>query len=344
MSDDHQTGSPLVWRVKRSALYLGTISLIVFGTLGVILCAFARHNNGELLIIANPIGFLFPFAIFLFFVSISLYLIAAYFRQRVTIDGDEVIVRWVFRTRKFRFSEVTELDWGLPRTQLVIRLGDEKLKIESHDYEHEDLDRVVYFFRTGVPEDRQKNWHKICYMYSKRTGSRDVEREPPDASKGEVLITRHRYDVIFGVGMILALSTSAVLWFGFHVNLREVIGFPLVLALLWIFIHFSASRKGYIGQCIFRRSESSKMMRPMLISFLPVIALVIAGLVFSKYEVYLLVAAGVAYLVSLAFIMKISSKQEQERREKIEQFAMTGDLRPEAVFGHLDGDGEHEVE
>lgn len=302
------------------------------GGLGIATC-FARNAQGIPLYFEKPVLFVFLESIFLFFFLLGLYAIVECFRKQLTIEGDELIAQSVFGTKRFRFDEVTSLDWGKgPRMRFVVKVPGGKLGIVRDEFPWDSFDQLVYLFRTGVPEDRQKNWHMLCHWYTKLKEDRDITLNPPNPSKGEVLITRRRYDWLFGIGFLVLLVNAFFLRSRFGLENNAILSGPLIILFFWIWMHFSIPKKGRVEDCILRQSPRGKEIRPLLLGMIPVFGMFTLGRIFPKYEMFFIIVGVTLWILAMAFFCMKFESQDRQRRETIEQSLTEEELHPERVF------------
>ena len=268
---------------------------------------------------------------------ISLYAIWDYLKKRLVITKEDVFAQGVFGAKRFQFSEISSVDWGKSASWFTVKFRDKKLRIYFNEYLDDDFDRIVFLFRTRVPEDKQKNWCSLCYRwYARPSRTRDIELQPPDPSKGEVLMDRRRWDRFSGMLFLLTLPLAVMGWF-LPLPLRNLlVYFPLLPCVIWLVMRFAIPKKGHVEECVVKKSKASNVGRPFLLLFACWILTLILAIVFPEYK-NTLITAGLVAVIPLACWLFVglyqnTLREERRMREERERFEIEGNLYPAAVF------------
>jgi hypothetical protein len=112
---------------------------------------------------------------------------------------------------------------------------------------------LVRFFRASVPESLQTDWDLFYFQVVKGFARRDAK-----PGKGEILLTRRRYNVFFVPAILLAGCIGVCCWW--LTEETRFLAAPLSLVGLWLFVRFLTPRKGMID----KRLSGQPGMLPML--------------------------------------------------------------------------------
>ena len=328
--------SPEVFRIKRFYVFLGLIMAVFTVAMGIVVFL----NREPAPFKESIAGLLCVLGLFGFFVLLGLYVGLAALLERITVNGDEVVDKKLFKTRRFRFSEVTSLNWcwNGPRLCFVARFQGGKVTVRRDQFSKDDFNRMVYLFRTGVAEDRQKNWAEICLYYAKSNDYRDAALNPPDPSKGEVLVTRACADWLFGIGFGLVTVMGIVAWYNWDFDLKRTIAGPFMVIFFWVWLRLLTPKKGHIGTSIVKSSEESKVIRPLLFCLLFLLPSGALVKLFPAWDTVILSVVSIlsapAFCLFLVRAHRSDSQKKRKRQEEIEQLETEGNLYPEPVFGN----------
>jgi hypothetical protein len=223
------------FRPKRSLFYLGLIGFVFFSLADVLSIAVAVSE-------ARPdrrvLAAMFFGACWTPFVLLSLYLLIASLRERLSILGSTVESEGVLTRKRIALDEVTDARWRRygKAGRLVLRSAWTKVAIDFDTYETPDRRRLILFLREMLPTTIQQGWDTYWTQY----WSTFDEPEPAmtDAFAQETRALRRRLDVWFALGVV------AVVVLAFSV--RPLIGLkPLAgiipIALLWLICRWGVS-------------------------------------------------------------------------------------------------------
>lgn len=150
------------YRPRRYYLFVGIGTLVAFVVMGIGSVAAAWWNvDGSF---TRPKTAALIFGVFWTgFVLLSLWLLAAYFRERLRLGPSAVTCRGVFRVRRLRLRDVNVVVWRrVPAGGwLVLRTPEKRLKIELDNFTRSELEDIVAYFREAIPASRQKGWEEF---------------------------------------------------------------------------------------------------------------------------------------------------------------------------------------
>jgi hypothetical protein len=181
---------------------------------------------------------------------LSIAALIEYFVEYIAIDGSSICIRTLFGKRKFDLSEIRRLKWKrYARTgKLVFDLNIGKARIELDHYCLDERLCLIRFFHNEVAEENQTDWPLFCYRVAVplRDGSRreiesNIEGHESDKDSG-VLITRRRYDRLFGVALPLCVVAAGVV--AWKWGNPRLLALPLFLAIFWPMLRYDIPPEG----------------------------------------------------------------------------------------------------
>ncbi len=150
--------NPLQLRVRKSYLILGVVCAIGFAAIGTWSVVVAASNiDGSF---PHPI----PMAVFsgIFWGAwflLSLYIIAASRREKLTVTSHSITQEGVFRSRTTAMSDVTSVKWRTwPVGGIVIRYPHSRIKIHFDNFLTNERKELISRLRELISEDCQDNW------------------------------------------------------------------------------------------------------------------------------------------------------------------------------------------
>jgi len=139
-----------------------------------------------------------------FMAGLSLWVLLAYWRERLKITGGQVIHHGVIGKKEIDLADVTDVRWGIVKTgRITLRTLTEKLKIDLDNFEATDRLRLIRFVRDRLPDTVQQEWDMFCYKIAIPLRDRYIRGNRPPGPD-EVSLTRRRWDWYF-IPTILAL-------------------------------------------------------------------------------------------------------------------------------------------
>jgi hypothetical protein len=185
-------------------------------------------------------------AVPLFMAGLSVFILAAYWREELTIRGDRVTFRGVLRDKAIDLGEVTKARWWTATSaeggSLVLRTESTRFVISLNNYEAEEQERIVNHLRSVLPAEIQVGWNLFAYRAEQRAVQAAKTKPGPD----EVLVSRDRWDR-FLLPSLAALSLVVVAAWRLTGELRYLAS-PLVLLVFWAILRFMTPAKGMISQ------------------------------------------------------------------------------------------------
>ena len=354
--DSHQSTKDVKQRVvlQKHPLvrYAGTYFCAVFAVF-VAFVGFVPIKDGTAVFLDGSYMSTAAFGTLLLLCTSSFWFYRVSLKQRLVITDDEVVQHGFWRIKRFRFSEVRSLRWGKNNMGLSVYFTKGSFTIEASDYLGKDFDRIVYFFRTGVPVDRQTNWDWMCKHYAMSPVPRNIILDPPDPAKGEKLRTRRFYDGIMAVAVLSFWGMGAFVWFfvGDSMPANPMLGCVAVsLFLLCVLfpIRFIYPPEGTIVEVGPKHKTWSCLWWGALLFLLgSFMSLVIWP--FPGAARFILLGSWIPLAIVFALYiwkasLEIEKRNHRQRHELLEKLTVEEFLNPPRVFGHLDEHGKNEVE
>lgn len=146
-------------RVRKSYLIIGAVSAIGFAGFGIwSVFASALNIDGSFphpVLIAIFAGFFWGG----WFLA-SLYVVAAYFREKLTVTSQSITQKGVFRTRATAISDVTSVKWRAWPVggSIVIRYPHSRMTIHFDNFITDEREQLISCLRELISEDCQANW------------------------------------------------------------------------------------------------------------------------------------------------------------------------------------------
>jgi len=237
------------FRFSRKFFWYGVLGMILFPamTVGALIadpteCRCDRqHAVGGLIAIE-----LIPAAMTL----LSACLVAAFYREQITIAGTEISIQSVFGRRQLDASQIEQIDWRpLPAGgRIVLRSPARQTKLELGNFSVLDRLRLIRRCRALVPPEMQNGWPTFCHKIALPLRDQRLFPKSLDpavlAARGEMLITRRRYDRVAQLVLpIVSIVSVAVWWITGSPILFVYLGF---LAFVWVLVRYLVRREGYV--------------------------------------------------------------------------------------------------
>lgn len=95
--------------------------------------------------------------------QLSVWVILAYFRERLLLDGKTVRQDGVIRSRMVDCEKAIRLLWRRwpAGGSIILRSRSEKISIHFHNFRAEECAELVRFFRETFPKEIQENWSRF---------------------------------------------------------------------------------------------------------------------------------------------------------------------------------------
>ena len=179
------------------------------------------------------------------FVILSLWMILAYYRQRLEVRGEAITHRGVLSTRQCELFEVVRLEWKVLPTRIVLHLSASRVKIELGNFAQERQLTLIRYFRSSLPEPIQDHWPEFCLKVALPLRDGKKEESPDrELKEGEVRVTRRRRDLLFLPGLLLV--TPVAIYSAWRFNNPLALLAPVFLLLLWLWIRYATPKEGMI--------------------------------------------------------------------------------------------------
>jgi hypothetical protein len=100
------------------------------------------------------------FGIYIFFLSLSTWILLAYFQERLIISDGRVSLRGVLKGRAMDLADVQQARWRIwpGRGNLVLQSRDARLVIPFFPWHDSDRQEMVEYLRGALPADNQEGW------------------------------------------------------------------------------------------------------------------------------------------------------------------------------------------
>ena len=217
------------FRLHKSLLHLGIVSSVAL-LAAVVLCVAVSVQNVPA---AQPIG-IAGTIVFGSGLVLSLYLLRAYFVERLTIKGTTLSVRSTFQDREFEVCELTRLRWRLqpPRGSIFFYVLGSRTRLDLHGFPIADRLRMIRVLREVVPTEVQEGWPAFCQQVALplRDGAGQSESLPPPVIFN---VTFPRSARLYLLGMPVLIAAATLFWALF--NNRSIFILPFVGLVLELF-------------------------------------------------------------------------------------------------------------
>jgi hypothetical protein len=113
-------------------------------------------------------GMLFAGVVWGFMTGVAGWIILAYYRESVSLDGEQVRVAYVLGQRSFRLGEVTRARWRLAPQSLSLKtfLPDGKVVIWLDNYPAERRVRLIRYLHDRLSPQVQDGWDERLERYT----------------------------------------------------------------------------------------------------------------------------------------------------------------------------------
>jgi hypothetical protein len=138
---------------------------------------------------------------------------------------------------------VIEVQWIPFRLGAIrLRAAGKRMKLNFENYEYEDRLWLIRHFRRQLPSQVvQSDWELFCLKVA--VPMRD-DKDRTEPREGEVLVKRSRYDGMMAIG--LAITTVIAALVAWQMANPAALGFPAIIALLWVVLHFGTPKQGHV--------------------------------------------------------------------------------------------------
>lgn len=156
MNDDES--SEKCYGLKRSLRTTGSVCLLFYSTLAIGTPWFFLASADEF---PRPVAAAILFGTFWSgWVLLSVWLLCAYYRERLFLAGDRVTKQGVIFRRSLAIAELSSVRWrGFPRQgSVVLRTSSTRIVIEFGNYESHVQDEIIAFVQQHAPPAITTGW------------------------------------------------------------------------------------------------------------------------------------------------------------------------------------------
>jgi hypothetical protein len=150
------------YRLSRHSLEVGVACALLFGLAGALSVAVALSNlDGSF---RHPIAAAAIFGVlWLCPTALGGWLIAAYFRYRLSVSADTIRVTGCFQTRQVRLAVVTRAVWKslIRGGSLVLYERDSRVTIRFDNHRFQERAELIRLLRTALAEETQEGWERF---------------------------------------------------------------------------------------------------------------------------------------------------------------------------------------
>ena len=149
-------------RVRRYYLVVGVVGAVSIAVMGVTSTVVAYLNiDGSF---ARPQLAAVVFGVFWSgFTLLALWLIAAYFRERLILAKNTIVQDGIFRSRTLDVGDVLQIRWRRwpAGGSIIVRSHSQKFKIYLDNFTKAEREEVVFFIRETFAHEIQENWSRF---------------------------------------------------------------------------------------------------------------------------------------------------------------------------------------
>lgn len=253
-----QSTLPLVLRAKRSHVYVGAISVVVFGGLALLGCAVLAGVVPGMSIVDRGAAFSVAGGsiVLAAFVVAGLLMILQGLYGALTLDGE----RWSMRSwrgeRCYAARDVDSISWAvvgaIPHGRATVTMKDgRRERIETQAFAENDCLRLVTELWRLVPEDRQPGWPRFCQQVvwprveRERVDQLLVAHESPVLNHDEIVVHRQRYDRLLMWALPPSIVVAGVLIY--VTQSADPLWLPVAVLGFWWLLRSSIPRHGTVA-------------------------------------------------------------------------------------------------
>ena len=320
------------FRLRRSYLLLGALCTLLFAAMAIVSVLgiyFEAPAERRAAALAVGLGIA---AFWLAFMALGVWVLLAYWRERLAIRDGEIDYVGVICRKRLRVSEIASARWRCwpAGGSLVMRTASTRLAIGLGNYESEQQRQLIRFFREAVPPPLQSGWELFCVRIVQRHARRAAQPEKAQPGEGEVLLTRRRLDAYFLAGVLLAAATCLYVY---HVTGEaRSLAAPLGIVPIWLVVRFMHPREGTVS----RRITADAKGRFVLLAYSWLFGGMAVLLVLKAFMPNAAITFMIPFfVVTLAGIFarawRLNRRQRREEKESTEQLRRQGQLLPEEL-------------
>ena len=211
------------YRPRRYYLILGVVGVVFFSAAAIGSACVALWNiDGSF---AQPVlAAIVFFSCWSVFILLSVWILLAYFRERLFLDKVKIAQKGIFRARVIRLEDVKTLKWRrVPQGgSIVIQTLTDRLKIYFDNFRVQQRHEVISFLHGSFAPELQEGWPQFQECYLQR---RQIRRSRSAAVVCALLLFLFAgifvYCGIAGLGgkwlIIGVMNTLGGLWYFFRV-------------------------------------------------------------------------------------------------------------------------------
>lgn len=156
------------FRLRRYYLVAGIVSAVFWAAVGIAFTVAALWSIDGSFDQLKRDALLFSI-IWSGFVLLGVWMIAAYFRNRLFFANTAIVQRGIFRSRTFPVGEVLQIKWrSRPRGgSIVIRTHSERTTIEFSHFTRDEREELIRFVRESFAVEIQEDWPRFEDMVCK---------------------------------------------------------------------------------------------------------------------------------------------------------------------------------
>ena len=154
--DSDRSGMTLVFAVQKTHKLVGLVTTSFFVLLACLTAAAPLLNRWMGIEAGDVRAFYFAVPIWLFFILLGSYYIAACFRYRITWTDQTIEIRELFRTRRFNTGEICEMIWLVHSASVRLKGPFGKVKVEFPLFLPSEEARLQRLLHNSVPLEKRK--------------------------------------------------------------------------------------------------------------------------------------------------------------------------------------------
>ena len=175
---------------------------------------------------------------------LSIYIWAAYYVERFSVDGTTLSIRSMLQNHQFDVSELQSVKWrASPMSgSILFRFLDSKARLDLYGYADCDRLRIVRVVHDVVPGALQEGWPEFCHLVALplRDDKSPIVRSDPSCRF--YTITRKRYDRALRLALPVSIGVSVALWSWLH--FQEFFALPFLVIAGWLLLRLNVPREG----------------------------------------------------------------------------------------------------
>jgi hypothetical protein len=320
------------FRLRRSYLALRVLGTLFFATMAVVSVLgiyFEAPADRRAAGLAVGLGFA---AFWLLLAAFGVWVLLAYWRERLAVHDAEIDHVGVIRRKRMRVPDMVSARWRCwpAGGSLVLKSNSTRLVIYFDNFAHDERRQLIRFFRESVPISLQTGWELFFVRVGRPQAHRTRQLEKTAPGEGEVLLTRRRLDTHFLAGTLLVAATGV---FVYHVTGDAGVFAKLaVIPAIWLLVRFLTPRKGGVR----KRLTADPRGRFVLFTYLWLFGGMAVLLSLKAFFPNAVLAFMIPFFViSFAGIFtgawRLNRRRWHREREAIEELRRRGQLVPEEL-------------